>query len=64
MATKIKIKVVRMPNPDFPPFDPEAYKELEKDVENVIENQIENGWTYVEAAGGDSFIILIFKKET
>jgi hypothetical protein len=64
MATQIKVKVVRTPNPDFPPFDPEAYKDLEKNMENVMENQIENGWIYVDAAGGDSFIVLIFKKET
>lgn len=64
MATQIKIKAVRTPNPDFPPFDSQAYKILEKDIETVMENQIANGWTYVEAAGGDSFIILIFKKET
>jgi hypothetical protein len=64
MATQIKVKVVRTPNMDFPAVGGEEYKDLEQDIEKAIENKLEGGYTYVGAAGGDSFIILIFSKET
>lgn len=61
MATKIKAKVMRTPNLDFPLV---SYEDLEKDIENFIEKQIENGWTFVTASGGDSFLVLLFLKTT
>jgi hypothetical protein len=58
MAIKIKVKTIAIPN-----LDVNMVKEKEEELESIIKEKLENGYTLHLTAGGDNYVILIFKKE-
>lgn len=58
MTIKVKVKTIAIPN-----LDVNRVKEKEEELEDIIKGKLENGYDLHLTAGGDNFVILIFKKE-
>jgi hypothetical protein len=59
MATHIKVKTIQVPN-----LSASNVEDLEGQIENVVKAKINDGYSLEGCAGGDCFVILIFKKIT
>jgi hypothetical protein len=58
MAIKIKVKTIQIPNIAL-----NNVEEKEAEIEEEIKQKMNNGYSMVGCAGGDCYVILIFKKE-
>ena len=53
-----KVKTIKIPNVDLD----SNIEELEEDIEDVINKKYDNGYALYSIAGGDCFVLLVFKK--
>jgi len=58
MAINVKVKTIQIPNLAL-----NNVEEREEEIEDEIKKKLDDGYTMIGAAGGDCYVILIFKKE-
>jgi len=61
----IKIKIYKMPNPDYKNSEPgadEVFEAAIEECERKIGNIVGRGWEIKQIAGGDSVVCVVFEK--
>ena len=61
----LKIKVYKIPNPEYKGKEPDAEETFDTAVDALAEaigNEFEGNWKITQIAGGDAVLVVIFEK--